>query len=57
MDNESYEMLWAILNLEEGLSPWEVEFLESLSHLPSIVELSQKRKEKLAELYAKHIGG
>lgn len=45
-------MLKELLNLEEGLSEWEVEFIESLNkHNKAGRVFTQKQREKLGQIY------
>lgn len=47
-EHEAY-MLNALLELEDGLTDWEVEFIESLSNQNR--PLSQKQHDKLESIY------
>lgn len=45
-------MLKELLKLEEGLSEWEVEFIESLNkHNKAGRVFTQKQREKLGQIY------
>jgi hypothetical protein len=48
------EMLQELLDLEEGLTPWELEFIENLSHREKPMNLSEKQREKLVKLWERH---
>lgn len=45
------EMYEKICNLEEGLSDWEVEFIESISCAVANNMLTEPQKRKLIEIY------
>jgi hypothetical protein len=49
------EMLDELLALESGLTEWELEFVENISHRERPLELSDKQREKLRGLWEKHI--
>lgn len=46
-----------LLEMEEGLSPWEVEFVESVSHqFNDGPDLTDKQVAKLHEIWDLHLG-
>ncbi len=49
MNDEELTMLDECLNTDEGLSPWEMDFVEDLDKRRQI-ELSQKQHDKLHDI-------
>jgi hypothetical protein len=47
-------MVEALCEIEEGLTDWEVEFVENTSHRIPRYAYGDKQAEKVAELYEKH---
>lgn len=54
MSEEQQRMLTDLLDLEDGLNDWEVEFVEDLSHRPPDRDLSDKQADKLQQIYNEH---
>lgn len=54
MDQESLEMLEALLEVDDGMTDWEVDFVESLSHQKDR-DLSKKQKDCLERIYNEHL--
>lgn len=54
MNQDQLEMLDALLNLEDGLTPWELNFVEQLSHRRDR-ELSDYQSVKLREIFEQRV--
>lgn len=49
MDKQSENMLQELLDLNDGLTDWEIDFLESLA--VHVGELTDRQRGKLDEIY------
>lgn len=54
MDEYKDHILRDLLCLEDGMTAWEVEFIEDMAERASWGGLRPKQKEKLIEIYDKH---
>lgn len=57
MTYDEQHWLQEILALESGLTDWELEFAENLSHLPPDHELSDDQADKLREIWDERVAG
>lgn len=55
MDKDQQQKILDLMNLESGLSDWEVDFIENLHNNFWTLELSDRQAEKLDDIVYKRL--
>lgn len=55
MTPEEQDLLSELLDIDEGLTPWEVDFIEDLSNQRDTIVLSPVQRQKLEQIHKERI--
>lgn len=55
MQKRELTMIDELCELEEGLAPHELQFVEDMSHKPDTYKMSEKQLEWLERLWSTHV--